>query len=151
LAWLAHWWCCGRKNTVIGVNNGIATSLPALVFDGHRRDGAVQRTLFGWVTLQNRESTLAIRPIAQNTSVPDGFSIWHHLDANGIHFKSITPLNDTLLIKFESSAQSAAAKCWTEHSLTATSSRYRMTTARPLPGFRVYAIPPIDSADPPGF
>ena len=65
---------------------------------------------FGWMTLQNRESTLAIRPIAQNTSVPDGFSIWHHLDANGIHFKSITPLNDTLLIKFESSAQSAAAK-----------------------------------------
>ncbi|AKL15018.1 TPA: EnvZ/OmpR regulon moderator MzrA [Kluyvera intermedia] len=64
----------------------------------------------GWVTVQNRESTLAIRPIAQNTSVPDGFSIWHHLDANGIHFKSITPLNDTLLIKFESSAQSAAAK-----------------------------------------
>ena len=64
----------------------------------------------GWVTLQNRESTLAIRPIAQNTSVPDGFSIWHHLDANGIHFKSITPQNDTLLIKFESSAQSAAAK-----------------------------------------
>ena len=65
---------------------------------------------WGWVTLQNRESTLAIRPIAQNTSVPDGFSIWHHLDANGIHFKSITPQNDTLLIKFESSAQSAAAK-----------------------------------------
>ena len=64
----------------------------------------------GWVTLQNRESTLAIRPIAQNTSVPDGFSICHHLDANGIHFKSITPQNDTLLIKFESSAQSAAAK-----------------------------------------
>ncbi len=64
----------------------------------------------GWVTVQNRESTLAIRPIAQNTSVPDGFSIWHHLDANGIHFKSITPQNDTLLIKFESSAQSAAAK-----------------------------------------
>ena len=64
----------------------------------------------GWVTVQNRQSTLAIRPIAQNTSVPDGFSIWHHLDANGIHFKSITPLNDTLLIKFESSAQSAAAK-----------------------------------------
>lgn len=65
---------------------------------------------FSWVTLQSKESTLAIRPIAQNVSVPDGFSIWHHLDANGIHFKSITPLNDTLLIKFESSAQSAAAK-----------------------------------------
>ncbi|VYT63879.1 EnvZ/OmpR regulon moderator MzrA [Metakosakonia massiliensis] len=72
---------------------------------------------FGWVTLQNRESTLAIRPIAQNVSVPDGFSIWHHLDANGIHFKSITPLNDTLLIKFESSAQSAAAKAVLDKSL----------------------------------
>ncbi|AHJ76480.1 EnvZ/OmpR regulon moderator MzrA [Kosakonia sacchari] len=65
---------------------------------------------FAWTTLQNRESTLAIRPIAQNVSVPDGFSVWHHLDANGIHFKSITPQDDTLLIKFESSEQSAAAK-----------------------------------------
>lgn len=65
---------------------------------------------FAWVTLQNRESTLAIRPAMQNVSVPDGFSVWHHLDANGIHFKSITPQNDTLLITFESSDQSAAAK-----------------------------------------
>ncbi|MCL6742663.1 EnvZ/OmpR regulon moderator MzrA [Kosakonia sp. R1.Fl] len=65
---------------------------------------------FAWTTLQNRESTLAIRPSAQNVSVPDGFSVWHHLDANGIHFKSITPQDDTLLIKFESSEQSAAAK-----------------------------------------
>lgn len=72
---------------------------------------------FGWVTLQNQESTLAIRPIAQNVSVPDGFSIWHHLDANGIHFKSITPLNDTLLIKFESSSQSAAAKAVLDRTL----------------------------------
>ncbi|MGK9173194.1 EnvZ/OmpR regulon moderator MzrA [Yokenella regensburgei] len=72
---------------------------------------------YGWVTLQNRESTLAIRPIAQNVSVPDGFSIWHHLDANGIHFKSITPLNDTLLIKFESSSQSAAAKAVLDRTL----------------------------------
>ncbi|WP_313627712.1 EnvZ/OmpR regulon moderator MzrA [Kosakonia sp.] len=65
---------------------------------------------FAWTTLQNRESTLAIRPLTQNVSVPDGFSVWHHLDANGIHFKSITPQDDTLLIKFESSEQSAAAK-----------------------------------------
>lgn len=42
--------------------------------------------------------------------MPDGFSVWHHLDANGIRFKSITPKNDTLLITFDSSAQSAAAK-----------------------------------------
>lgn len=63
-----------------------------------------------WATLQQRESTLAIRPSNQSVSVPDGFSVWHHLDANGIRFKSITPKNDTLVITFDSSAQSAAAK-----------------------------------------
>lgn len=72
---------------------------------------------FAWTALQDRESTLAIRPATQNVSVPDGFSIWHHLDANGIHFKSITPDNDTLLIKFESSAQSAAAKAVLDRTL----------------------------------
>ena len=63
-----------------------------------------------WATLRQNESTLAIRPTAQGASIPDGFSIWHHLDANGIRFKSITPENNSLLIKFDSSAQSAAAK-----------------------------------------
>ncbi len=63
-----------------------------------------------WSALQHQESTLAIRPVSRGTSVPDGFSIWHHLDANGIRFKSITPQDDVLLIKFDSSAQSAAAK-----------------------------------------
>ena len=42
--------------------------------------------------------------------MPDGFSVWHHLDANGIRFKSITPQKDGLLIKFDSTAQGAAAK-----------------------------------------
>ncbi|XTZ38950.1 EnvZ/OmpR regulon moderator MzrA [Salmonella enterica] len=70
-----------------------------------------------WVTLHKRESTLAIRPATQHVSVPDGFAIWHHLDANGIHFKSITPQNDTLLIKFDSSAQSAAAKAVLDRTL----------------------------------
>ena len=42
-----------------------------------------------WSALQHQESTLAIRPVSQGTSVPDGFSIWHHLDANGIRFKSM--------------------------------------------------------------
>lgn len=63
-----------------------------------------------WTTLRQNESTLAIRPAALGTSIPDGFSVWHHLDANGIRFKSITPENNSLLIKFDSSAQSAAAK-----------------------------------------
>lgn len=63
-----------------------------------------------WTAVQHQESTLAIRPMNQGASVPDGFSVWHHLDANGIRFKSITPQDDVLLIKFDSSAQSAAAK-----------------------------------------
>lgn len=62
------------------------------------------------VTLQHHESTLAISPSSEGVSVPDGFSVWHQLDANGIRFKSITPHADTLLIKFDSSDQSAAAK-----------------------------------------
>lgn len=63
-----------------------------------------------WTTLRQNESTLAIRPINQGSSIPDGFFIWHHLDANGIRFKSITPENNSLLIKFDSRDQSAAAK-----------------------------------------
>ena len=35
---------------------------------------------------------------------------WPAVIVNGIRFKSITPQNDVLLIKFDSRAQSAAAK-----------------------------------------
>ncbi|CAM6313160.1 MULTISPECIES: EnvZ/OmpR regulon moderator MzrA [Citrobacter] len=66
--------------------------------------------LLVWSAIRQQDSTLAIRAVHQGASVPDGFSIWHHLDANGIRFKSITPQKDTLLITFDSSAQSAAAK-----------------------------------------
>ncbi|MEW7313422.1 EnvZ/OmpR regulon moderator MzrA [Buttiauxella gaviniae] len=60
--------------------------------------------------MQRTESTLEIRSSQQGISMPDGFSVWHHLDANGIRFKSITPENNSLLIKFDSNAQSEAAK-----------------------------------------
>ena len=63
-----------------------------------------------WLTVSQHESTLAIRPVSQGVAMPDGFSVWHHLDANGIRFKSITPQKDGLLIKFDSNAQGAAAK-----------------------------------------
>ena len=62
-----------------------------------------------WLAVQQQEATLAIRPVGQYR-MPDGFSVWHHLDANGIRFKSITPQKDGLLIKFDSTAQGAAAK-----------------------------------------
>lgn len=63
-----------------------------------------------WSGMQRTESTLEIRSSQQGISMPDGFFVWHHLDANGIRFKSITPENNSLLIKFDSSAQSEAAK-----------------------------------------
>ncbi|WP_316390997.1 EnvZ/OmpR regulon moderator MzrA [Citrobacter farmeri] len=61
---------------------------------------ALSAMLLAWSAVRQQESTLAIRAIHQGASMPDGFSIWHHLDANGIRFKSITPKNDTLLITF---------------------------------------------------
>ncbi len=67
--------------------------------------------------VRQQESTLAIRAVHQGTTMPDGFSIWHHLDAHGIPFKSITPKNDTLLITFDSSDQSAAAKAVLDRTL----------------------------------
>ncbi len=57
-----------------------------------------------WLAVQQQEATLAIRPVG-GIGMPDGFSVWHHLDANGIRFKSITPQKDGLLIKFDSTAR----------------------------------------------
>lgn len=76
-----------------------------------------RHTVVGLVRVRQQESTLAIRAVHQGTTMPDGFSIWHHLDAHGIPFKSITPKNDTLLITFDSSDQSAAAKAVLDRTL----------------------------------
>ena len=82
-----------------------------------------------WSALQHQESTLAIRPVSRNQRA-GWFSIWHHLDANGIRFKSITPQDDVLLIKFDSSAQAPRRKpCWTARCRRVTSLRNRMMTA----------------------
>ncbi len=93
--------------------------------------------LLAWSALSHQESTLAIRPVNQGASVPDGFSVWHHLDANGIRFKSITPQDDVLLIKFDSRAQSAAAKVVLDRTLPhGISSLSRKMTASLQPGCR---------------
>lgn len=49
--------------------------------------------MMAWSTLRQQESTLAIRAVNQGASMPDGFSVLHHLDANGIHFKSIVMIH----------------------------------------------------------
>lgn len=62
--------------------------------------------------MQNVETSLAIRSSGQGLSVPDGFSVLHHLvDENGISFKSVIPQDNQLVIKFESSDQRDAAQC----------------------------------------
>ena len=74
-------------------------------------------SLFGlWTSLQQPESALAIHPINQ-ASMPDGFAISHHLNTHGIHFESIIPQNDALIVTFASSEQSRAAKHVLAHSL----------------------------------
>lgn len=63
-----------------------------------------------WSGIPSKDTTIEIRVARQGNSLPDGFYVWHHLDAHGIRFKSITPQNNNLLITFASSAQSDAAK-----------------------------------------
>ncbi|MFP1484291.1 EnvZ/OmpR regulon moderator MzrA [Escherichia coli] len=72
--------------------------------------------LLAWSAVRQQESTLAVRRSSRHNDARR-FLIWHHLDAHGIPFKSITPKNDTLLITFDSSDQSAAAKAVLDRTL----------------------------------
>ena len=63
-----------------------------------------------WSGMPSKDTTIEISVARQGNSLPDGFYVWHHLDAHGIRFKSITPQNNNLLITFSSIAQSEAAK-----------------------------------------
>lgn len=102
------------KSGVRDANTSHVTSPASLV---RRCLLLVSTLLLAWSAVRQQESTLAIRAVHQGTTMPDGFSIWHHLDAHGIPFKSITPKNDTLLITFDSSDQSAAAKAVLDRTL----------------------------------
>lgn len=61
-------------------------------------------------TIWRQESALQIRSSRQGVTLPDGFYVWQHLNAQGIRVKSITPDHDTLVIKLDSQEQSAAAQ-----------------------------------------
>lgn len=56
------------------------------------------------------ETALQIRASRQGTALPDGFYVYQRLNAEGIHIKSITPDNDSLVIKFDSLEESTAAE-----------------------------------------
>ncbi len=56
------------------------------------------------------EAALQIHASHQGGSLPDGFYVYQHLNAQGIQIKSITPAHDSLVIRFESQEQSLAAQ-----------------------------------------
>lgn len=56
------------------------------------------------------ETALQIRASRQGTVLPDGFYVYQRLNAEGIHIKSITPDNNSLIIKFDSLEESTAAE-----------------------------------------
>ncbi len=92
-----------------------------------------------WSTLRQQESTLAIRAVNRGASMPDGFSVLHHLDANGIHFKSITPKNDMLLITFDSLRKAPQQKqCLIKRYHTVMSSLSRTMTTKRYSGCPAY-------------
>lgn len=103
-----------------------------------------------WLTVSQHESTLAIRPVGQGIAMPDGFSVWHHLDANGIRFKSITPQKDGLLIKFDSNAQAPLQKkCWAASCRTGILLLWWMRKTRPPFGYPACATRRIGLGDTP--
>nr|WP_041474274.1 EnvZ/OmpR regulon moderator MzrA [Erwinia sp. Ejp617] len=60
--------------------------------------------------LFRHDSTLQIRASRQGVSLPDGFYVYQTLSTQGIHIKSITPEQDSLVIRFDSPEQSCAAE-----------------------------------------
>lgn len=58
----------------------------------------------------NLENALQIRPTRPGQSLPDGFFVYQQLDQQGIRIKSITPEEDTLVVRLESPDQQTQAQ-----------------------------------------
>ncbi|MGM3190918.1 EnvZ/OmpR regulon moderator MzrA [Dickeya dadantii subsp. dieffenbachiae] len=56
------------------------------------------------------EVMLHITPLHQGASLPDGFYIYQRLNERGIAIKSITPENDSIIVRLSSPEQSGAAR-----------------------------------------
>lgn len=55
-------------------------------------------------------SALQIRPTRAGVALPDGFYVYQGLSQRGIHIKSITPLNDSLVVQLDSASQRKLAE-----------------------------------------
>lgn len=56
------------------------------------------------------EAMVHIQPLYQGAALPDGFYIYQRLNERGIAIKSITPANDSLVVRLASPAQSVEAR-----------------------------------------
>ncbi|WKV52575.1 MULTISPECIES: EnvZ/OmpR regulon moderator MzrA [Dickeya] len=56
------------------------------------------------------EVMLHITPLHQGAPLPDGFYIYQRLNERGIAIKSITPENDSIIVRLSSPEQSGAAR-----------------------------------------
>lgn len=55
-------------------------------------------------------NALQIRPAKAGVSLPDGFYVYQGLSQRGIHIKSITPLDDSLVVQLDSIQQRQLAQ-----------------------------------------
>lgn len=55
-------------------------------------------------------NALQIRPTRSGVALPDGFYVYQTLTERGIHIKSITPLEDGLVVQLDSTAQRKMAE-----------------------------------------
>ncbi|WP_037035073.1 EnvZ/OmpR regulon moderator MzrA [Rahnella sp. WP5] len=55
-------------------------------------------------------SALQIRPARAGAALPDGFYVYQGLSQRGIHIKSITPLNDALVVQLDTASQRKLAE-----------------------------------------
>ncbi|WP_021014335.1 EnvZ/OmpR regulon moderator MzrA [Prodigiosinella confusarubida] len=56
------------------------------------------------------DAMLHITPQYQGATLPDGFYIYQRLNERGIGIKSITPSNDSIIVRLSSPEQSSAAR-----------------------------------------
>lgn len=61
-------------------------------------------------TFFQHENALLIRTSHHGSNLPDGFYLYRALNNRGIHIKSITPQQGSLVIKLDSGEQSNAAE-----------------------------------------
>jgi len=63
---------------------------------------------FSWIPQNN--ITLQIRPARAGLALPDGFFVYQSLNERGIRIKSITPLQDGLIVQLDSREQRLLAE-----------------------------------------